>query len=204
MFSKFFLIPAILSAAFVLGEDVAQAQSRGGGYRGGGSGGGRYSGFSAGGFYGGWGSPYRSGYGNYGYGGWGSPYRYGYSNYGYGNYAYPGYYPDYSSYYADPGSFAPIPSQTVDNSARIRVILPDAQGRVWFDGNATLQTGRDRLFTTPPLSSGANYNYRIRASWMQGNQEMVQERTISVIPGQTAVVDFTQPAESLSLPKPGQ
>jgi len=220
MFSKFVLIPALLSATIFLGENTAQAQWRGGGSRGGGSGGwsGGRSGFS-GGWYGG---------GGYG-GGWGSPFRYGYCNYGYGNYGYGGnsygypryyssypgyssysgysYYPDYSSNYVEPGVFSSVPSaQVVDNStARIRVILPDEQGRVWFDGNVTMQTGRDRLFTTPPLTTGGNNTYRIRASWVQGNQEMVQERTISVIPGQMAVVDFTQPSpESQPLPKPGQ
>jgi len=224
MFNRFFLVGALLSiAGLFLGENDAQAQRGGGGYRGGGGG---YRGGSFGGYGGGYG---RGGYGLGGYGlggyglggyglggyhgGWYSPYRYGYgsgygSGYGYGSYygdsgysSYPSYSyaPDYypsTSFYYDPAL-----QTTNDGSARIRVILPDSSARVMFDGHATQQVGTDRIFQTPPLSRDATNSYRIRATWMQNGREMSRERVVNVTPGQMSVVDFNQ-ADSQTLPPP--
>jgi uncharacterized protein (TIGR03000 family) len=70
--------------------------------------------------------------------------------------------------------------------------VPDPQARVWFDGNSTSQTGTDRLFHSPLLTIGSTYSYQIRASWMRDGREVTPERTVSVTPGQTTIVDFTQ------------
>jgi uncharacterized protein (TIGR03000 family) len=192
MFRKI-LMPAVLSlACFLMVTDFASAQPRGGGYRGG---------------------SYSRGYYNNGY------YNNGYrNNVGVGVYVGPGYgwwggrgydRPYNRSYYYDTyptTSFYYEPAPTIVQQApaadvaHIRVILPDANARVWFDGNATRQTGADRMFHTPTLTAGSNNVYRIRASWMQGGREMTQERSASVTPGATAVVDFTQ-ATSEPLPR---
>src|SRR5205085_11598616 len=107
---------------------------------------------------------------------------------------YPGYsssyyyepsYPDYDpapSYYTQPSTYtAPVN----DTAAHIRVVLPDPNPRVWFDGAPTQQTGTDRMFHTPSLTTGVNHSYRIRATWTSGGREMSQERTINVMAGQT-------------------
>ena len=212
MFNKFFWIPTILSVAGLLtGANSTFAQSRGGhsggGHSSAGHGGGGHS--SAGHSYGGHGSGGHNygghGYGGHGYGG------YGYGGAGYGGGYYPGIfggsypwyddytYPRYSNYYAPateyytpPTQYYAQPAPVVNNYANIRVIVPDPQARVWFDGNSTSQTGTDRLFNSPSLTIGSTYNYQIRASWMQGGKEVSQERTVSVTPGQTTVVDFTR------------
>src|SRR5262249_41716745 len=90
------------------------------------------------------------------------------------------------SYYYTPAS------EGMAQVARIRVILPDAQARVLFDDTATKQTGVDRLFLTPQLTAGAANNYRIRATFMQGDREVTLERTLAVAPGRTYEVDFTR------------
>jgi uncharacterized protein (TIGR03000 family) len=156
---------------------------------------------------------YGSGYygsGYYGSGYYGNRYYSPYygSNYGWGNRYYsPGYYSSYySPSYYDSGysysypstsypstSFYYTPAETAqrnDDSAQIRVIVPDANARVWFDGTQTQQTGTDRLFHTPPLNASVSNSYRIRASWTQGGQEVTQERVVNVTPGGTAVADF--------------
>lgn len=187
MLRKYFLMPAILSLACVLTlADFAQAQRRGGGNRGGGWGGNR-GGF---GVYIGPSNPYRS-YGNW-YGGYGSPYRsYGNPYRYYDSYYYstPSYY--YTpSYYETPSYSLPAqPAPAIDH-ANIRVIVPDPGARVWFDDRLTSQTGNDRLFNTPSLTSSGTY--RIRAAWMEGGNEVTMERTATVSPGQTVVVDFTR------------
>jgi len=190
----------------------------GGGYHGGGSyhGGG---GYHVVGYHGGYGGYYHGG--NYGYrypgyyGGYG-PYWYGsyYNSYPYGySYAYPDYgsysytYPSYdtsayedsspgqSYYYSPPASdSSQIAPAIANTAARIHMILPDAQAQVSIGGRPTAQTGTERWFHSPALQTGSTYTYQIRASWMQGGKQVSQERTVTVIPGQTTVVDFTQPA----------
>jgi uncharacterized protein (TIGR03000 family) len=158
---------------------------------------------------------YGTGYGTgYGSGWYGSGYRSGYYSPGY--YSYPStsyyyapsdyYYPSTSypstNYYPSTAQSYPETNPLPNNSAQIRVIVPDAQARIWFDGTLTQQTGTDRLFHTPPLQ-GANNTYRIRATWMQGGREMTQERVVNVEPGRMATVDFNQQA-SERLPEQGQ
>jgi uncharacterized protein (TIGR03000 family) len=97
----------------------------------------------------------------------------------------------YPSYAATPMRSYYQPAAASD-VANIEVVLPDAQARVWFDGNSTTSTGKDRLFHSPALASGSTYTYRLKASWMRDGRTVTQERTISVTPGQTTVVDLAR------------
>jgi len=96
-------------------------------------------------------------------------------------------------YYAPPAPVTPI-----SQSASIRVLVPDAKAKVWFDGTLTKQTGTDRNFHTPELAAGT-YTYRIRAAWGEGAAETIQERVVSVQPGQTSIADFR--SEPVPAPK---
>ena len=80
----------------------------------------------------------------------------------------------------------------IPNAAQIRVILPDAQARVMFDGAPTTQMGTVRLYHTPSLTVGAANQYRVQAVLMQNGREVTLERTVSVAPGMTYVLDFTR------------
>jgi len=213
MFTKYRFLGALIAGVGLLlgttGDAFAQrgrGASRGSrgtvtrSYNGGGSN------YSRGG-YGGYGEYGRGGYGGfgygrgYGYGGWGG---WGWGP-GWGWYG--GYGPYYGGYsgYADPGAanydntvpVVPAPStmaapQAVDNDAHIRVIVPDPNAQVFFNGALTQQTGPDRFFETPALSPGNNYTYTIRANWTQNGQPMSKERTLNVTAGQWSVVDFRQ------------
>ena len=99
-----------------------------------------------------------------------------------------------TSFYYDPQSDLFGGSTLAPGSARVRVIVPNPEARVWFDGAATQQLGNDRWFHTSSLQSGANYSYKIRATWMENGREVNQERTVRVNPGQMTFVDFTKPA----------
>jgi len=223
-----YLGTALLSAAvlaLVAGDAFAQRGGRGGrgwgggwgsgygnyGYGNYGNGGWGYGGYGRG-WYGGWGS----GYGGWGYGfpnivgrysGYYSPgyydggYDYGYSypSYGY-DYA-PGYYS--SGYGAMPSyssgpSASSMPSAQDNSVAHIEVKVPDANADVMFDGQKTRQRGTTRLFTTPPLEQGS-YNYRISAAWNRDGKMVTQDRTVTVRPGASVTVDFTQ-GQSTRLP----
>lgn len=194
---KYFLAPALLSVVGLLGAaDMAMAQ-RGGGH-GGGHSGHSSGGHSHGGSYHG-GGHYHGGYGYYGglriglYPGYGYS-SYGYSPYYYGSYPTYSYYPSYT--YSAPSVDYVAP---VDTTARVRVILPDPQARVWFDGAPTSQTGSDRIFSTPPLTYTASY--QIRATWLRNGREMTREQTVTVSPGQASLVDFSK-ASSEAVPAP--
>jgi len=193
----------------------------GGGHGGGAHGGGRsgysgghYGGHSGGyygggrGYYGGYGG-YGLGYGGYGlgygllggyglgglgyggYGGYGNGYGYGGGGYGYG---YPDYNGGYNPGYYDNDSYGippyPAPAQ---QPAHLTVTVP-ANADVYFNGIKTQETGTVRRFVTPPLVPG-NYQYDIRATWMENGQQQTQERQVTVHPGEDVAVNFrTAPA----------
>ena len=144
------------------------------------------------GFFGGY------GLGAYGVGGYGlGAYSPWYDNYSYPRYSYYNvpavqYYTPPVDYFTPPAPYYVPPRAATADSATVRVILPDPQARVWFDGTLTNQTGTERVFSTPSLTMGSTYSYEVRASWLQGGQELTQRRAISVTPGQTTVVDFTR------------
>jgi len=187
MLKRVLFAPAILSiAGLLMSADAAVAQR--GGHSGHSSGGGHHVGGGSGGFH--HGGYYHGGYGYYpgifeGNYPWydAGPTYYGYPSYS--NYNAPA-----APYYEPPAPYQPSP--VVSDYANIRVIVPDPQARLWFDGNATSQTGTDRVFHTPSLTIGSTYTYQIRASWTQGGREVTQERTVSVTPGQTTLVDFSR------------
>lgn len=146
--------------------------------------------------------------GGYGGGYYGRPYYYG----GGPRYYYPGpaivvapsvVVPSAPVVVASPEpAVAPLPAPS--GGASIRVILPDPNAQVFFDGNPTRQMGTERTFHTPPLAAGAANTYRIRATWAGPGGTLAQEQVIQVSPGQNVVVDFTRPApasEGLPLPR---
>jgi uncharacterized protein (TIGR03000 family) len=146
-------------------------------------------------FGGGYFSPYRNylgGYGAYGGGGF-----YG-SVAGFGSY----YVPSYGPYPDDPGfvpQMPPVPQAppVANGYAHIQVLLPDGDGEVWFDGRKTRQTGTTRLFASPQLEPGKTYSYQVSAAWHQNGKLVGDERSVSVAPGTTTIVDFSRPAPEM-------
>jgi uncharacterized protein (TIGR03000 family) len=142
-----------------------------------------------------------------------------YSSYGFG-YGYPydpfyGYGTNYSMYsgpgIVDPGYNQPLqqpqqaqgtPPADAPKNAMIKVIVPTADAKVWFDGALTSSTGTERVYLTPDLSPDAKNSYRIRASWIANGKEVVQEHSVPVASGRGSLVDFTRPL-SEPVPQPG-
>jgi uncharacterized protein (TIGR03000 family) len=182
---------AVLMLALTSGTESADFGRRGGGCNGGCAG---YYGGCSGSYHGGChggcsGGYYRSGY-------------YAPNGYSYSGPTY--YYSDGRAYYSSgPGmdarqSFYYSPS---DGGTLIRVILPNPDAEVWFDGAATQQRGFERAFNTPVLESG-NYTYKIKAKWMDNGRAVEQERKVQFQPGQPVMVDFrTNQGEEIRSPK---
>ena len=190
---KYFFAPMLLSVAGLLGgADMAMAQRGGHGGHGGHSG--SHGGAHHGGYHGG---THHGGY----YGGYYGGLRVGiYPGYGYSSGYSPYYYDGYPRYSYYTPSVDYVQPTFVNTSASVRVIVPDPQARVWFDGNPTSQTGNDRLFTSPQLSGTASY--QIRAAWMRNGREVISEQTATVRPGQTSLVDFSKASsEAVQVPR---
>jgi len=200
-------LAALLMGSFVVPESNARpyiGRGYGGGWGGYGGGYGRYGGLGYGsGYYGGYpyfGSGLGIGYGR-GYGGYG----YGLGNYGYGgygsSYGYPSYYYSSPTYYSAPAtvvvpstttyqSLYPATTAVAANSASIDVRVPN-DARVFFDNQEMAQNvGTMRHFTSPPLEPGSDYQYTVRAMWMQNGQMVQQVRSVVIHAGDHVTVDF--------------
>jgi uncharacterized protein (TIGR03000 family) len=184
-----------------------------------------------GGYYGGGCSGYYGGCSGYGGGG----YRAGSGSYGptyavspFGGYYYGpngmiqtqgGYYAPSGAYQNQSGFYGTnqtqgtdvrqsfYPSSGQENSAMVRVLLPNPEAEVWFDGSATKQRGFDRFFTSPPLdtTTNSNYRYTIKARWNENGKQIDQERRVDVRAGQPVTVDFrsnTNQGQGERLPNP--
>jgi len=184
-------------AALLVATPEAEAQKRGGGGGGGGSRSNAGRVYSSPSYGGEWrGSEWRGSgwgwapYGSYGYGGYyGDRYRYGAYPRTYGYYDYPEY---YDTYPATTQDYSYYPPETVTPStAQIRILVPDPNARIWFNGAPTNQRGTNRVFTTPPLNDGYTHTYEIHARWMNADgQAMDQTRNVEVQPGQAVNVNF--------------
>jgi uncharacterized protein (TIGR03000 family) len=158
-------------------------------------------------------SYYGGGYygGGYYLGGWGLGYSPFYRSYGYG-YA-PSYYdgtPGYSNY-AEPAPVVPTtqvqqsfyPTQGQD-FVSLKVLVPIADAKVWFQNQATTEQGMQRLFHSPALTPNQNFTYTIKARWMENGQAVNQERRVNVQAGQNITVSFRenrQDYEAVPMPR---
>jgi uncharacterized protein (TIGR03000 family) len=87
-------------------------------------------------------------------------------------------------------SRAILPAPTLDGRAQVRVLLP-AQAILWFNGEATTQTGPQREFASPELVPGKAYTYEVKARWMQDGTPVERSFTIAVRANKTTTVDFS-------------
>lgn len=194
------LIPAVLCLAGLFAvAGMAEAAPRGGG--------GAYRGGPAYGYRGGY---YHGGYfygPGFGFGLGFYPYYYGAGPYWYNPIVvapgYP-YVPPAVVVQGQPEAPPPpqaTPGEPAPKNAQIKVLVPDAQAKVWFDGNPTSSTGTERLFHTPDLAPGATSTYKIRARWTANGQQFEQELIVPVQAGRGSVADFTRP-KSEGVPPP--
>jgi uncharacterized protein (TIGR03000 family) len=201
-----YLLPMILGLGLVLTTTVTQeALAKGGGGGGGGHGGGggghAGGGHPSGGHPGG-GGYYHVGpvyrapfYGFYGGGFYGGFYYDPWYAYGAPYYYNDGYPLPPANIYVVPGSQSVPqmpPADPLGQTAQVNMTLPQANAKVWIDGNAMTTNGQKRIFTSPTLESGYSYTYRIAATWMDNGQEVRVERVVPVAPGKISNVDFTR------------
>jgi len=201
---------AVVVAALAFASGTAWGQKgHGGGHGGGGGehhggggdwngGGGNYYGGGWGGYYGGWG-----GYYGYPYGAVGRSLLWG--GYGWPNRGYYGGYPYYDNYYGDnyyaPSNIVPNdsssataptvrPRPSIDPNAVLLSLRVPANAEVLIDGSKTSQTGAVRDFVTPPLETGREFSYDIKARWTANGQPVERERHVTFHAGDRLMVNM--------------
>jgi uncharacterized protein (TIGR03000 family) len=88
----------------------------------------------------------------------------------------------------------------VDQRVQIHLQVP-ASARVWFDDEKTVQTGSSREFISPPLSTGTEYSYAIRAEWTDNGQKVESARRIRIHAGDRVSLDMTKPTLAGRMPQ---
>ena len=68
-----------------------------------------------------------------------------------------------------------------------------ADAEVFFDGEATMQKGGERLFVSPLLTVGKTYHYEVNARYKEGDKPVDHKRRVDVTGGGMVRVDFTKP-----------
>jgi uncharacterized protein (TIGR03000 family) len=159
------------------------------------------------------------GYRRYGYGYYPSYGSYPYYGSYYNSYPYYGSYPNYENYLydtSDPyystnlgsdsangsadtssngnsGPSYPVATETngtqSDSPVNITVRV-HANAELWFDGTKTKSTGAVRKFRSPPLESGRQYTYDVRARWKDNGRTVTQTRHLNVSAGDQITVRF--------------
>jgi uncharacterized protein (TIGR03000 family) len=66
-----------------------------------------------------------------------------------------------------------------------------ANAEVIVETEKTTQTGPRRSFISPPITTGRNYMYEIKATWLENGQNVVRTRKVDVRAGEQVMVDFT-------------
>ena len=80
-------------------------------------------------------------------------------------------------------------------AATIDIKMP-CYGDLWVDGVPTEQLGTDRLFRSPPLEKGGEYVYTLRARWIDGSGQTVEQtQEVRVNCGERVLVMFPKPAQ---------
>ncbi|HJZ56814.1 MAG TPA: TIGR03000 domain-containing protein [Gemmataceae bacterium] len=87
-----------------------------------------------------------------------------------------------------PGPSTP-PAQP-GGSLVLSVRVPQPAAEVFVDGMKMTQSGTDRLYESPPLEAGKEYQYELTARWVQGGVSVEQKKVVTGKPGEVVRVDF--------------
>jgi uncharacterized protein (TIGR03000 family) len=74
--------------------------------------------------------------------------------------------------------------------SKIRVLLPTAEAKLYFDDTLTKVTGTERSFRSPALEAGKRYTYKVVATWTENGREVAHETKVAFRAGEDVTVDF--------------
>jgi uncharacterized protein (TIGR03000 family) len=91
----------------------------------------------------------------------------------------------------------PKPDDEISAPATLVVNLP-ADAALTIQGRASVTRTAKRLFVSPPLQVGRNYQYDVEARVVRDGRVIVLKRTVRVQAGRTTEVSLTEPAASVA------
>jgi len=102
-----------------------------------------------------------------------------------------GYAPNFSTIPATgvPEVVATLPA----NRAQVVVRVP-ADAKLFADGQATQLTGPERVFLTPDLSTGRDFQYTLKVEFAASGETKSDSKQVTVRAGHRTVVEFAVPA----------
>lgn len=94
-----------------------------------------------------------------------------------------------------------VPVLQDPHCALLEVHVP-SDAVVLLEGNPTKQSGESRQFVSPPLKTGAEYHYEVKARWKKDGHEVEETKQITVHAGQRVNVNFlsSAPLEKVATP----
>jgi uncharacterized protein (TIGR03000 family) len=75
-------------------------------------------------------------------------------------------------------------------TARIEVLVPAADARLWIEGEETTSRGLARAYESPPVPTDRDFKYQVKIVWLEQGREVGREKTVTVRGGKTSTVDF--------------
>jgi uncharacterized protein (TIGR03000 family) len=87
--------------------------------------------------------------------------------------------------------------QANDNEATIVVSLPE-DAKLTIDGEQTTSTSAQRVFVSPALEQGKEYEYTLKAEVVRDGQTQIATAKVTVRPGETSKVELTMPAAGVA------
>jgi uncharacterized protein (TIGR03000 family) len=79
-----------------------------------------------------------------------------------------------------------------EGPVKLTVKVPNPNAILTVDGNPTKQTGIERKFESPPVSTTKKYTYVIKITWQEGGKERTATKKVRVSGGKDYNVDFTK------------
>lgn len=78
------------------------------------------------------------------------------------------------------------------------VVFAPANAKLFADGQATTLTGAERVFQTPELLAGRDFQYTLKIEYADGTETKSVSKQVLVRAGHRTVVDFTNASESVT------
>ena len=87
--------------------------------------------------------------------------------------------------------------QTSGTEATLIVTLPE-DATLTIDGEQTTSTSANRVFVTPALEQGKEYEYTLKAKVVRDGEVQVTTTKVTFRPGETKQVELTAPAAGVA------
>lgn len=85
-----------------------------------------------------------------------------------------------------------LPPAPEDPTAAMLVITVPEKAELWVDSKKSDQKGGNRFIYTPPLKPGRAYGYKLKAVWEENGEEIIRERDVIFLIGETVNVQLTK------------